>query len=232
MSIIYHDYMQLTQEQRMRPPPRPPLSSRAAASGQRRGVRGGGLGWRRPGGRFRTRRCRREPARATCMRQLLQLWQGHCGSSGPCATSWQAVVVGAAERALPNGRLRWALSGGVPLRPAAAAAALRAVKGWQREPFRLRLTAATDGPRSGLQRRPWMGRRRRGRRLLWSGDMEYIRSPAPLPTPAVPGTSAAVPNREWYSSGPTSKQRDWSCVQVAAFRRWQGLELQLSAGTF
>ena len=45
--------------------------------------------------------------------------------------------------------------------------------------------AASDGPRSGPQRRPWMGRRRRGRRLLWSGDMEYIRSPAPPPTPAV-----------------------------------------------
>ena len=34
------------QRQRTRPPPWPKLSSRAAASGQRRGVRGGGLGWR------------------------------------------------------------------------------------------------------------------------------------------------------------------------------------------
>ena len=104
MYIIYHDYMQVCKrlsslalesrppsssaphgnERARRPGHRPPLSTQAAASGQRRGVRGGGLGWRWPGGGFRNRRLSRtlpatEPARATCRWQLLQLWQGHCG---------------------------------------------------------------------------------------------------------------------------------------------------------
>ena len=74
------------------------------------------------------------PARGTCRRQL---WQGPCGkldlvrgwssgSSGPCATSWQAVVGGGGVAGRPHGpgRLRGALGRGVPPGPAAAAAAL------------------------------------------------------------------------------------------------------------